>query len=487
MKAWAEQFNNLKPITKAQKEYHRLRSAKYIFVKDKSGVAVCSRCGKEINVGHTKHKSEHVCPHCKNKMIIQHEWRMSQRLEIINWMVIPKVINNKVLCLRYILAYQRGNKPMEITEEARMFIDEDHVDPEYYCRQGNSWNKGKDPYFRRDTTLTPNRFWCIYADEYPKNFFKEINKLDCFKYYSAENEYNFKVIPSQLSYMVHAAKINEKLAKIGMKDIAEEHRYYYCNHNDRIIPYNKKETSLKKMIGLDQNRFNLLREFPSMKFMFWLQNNPDVNYQQMREAKGNIYNYLYTRKTLYKIGVSYNKLINYLEDKEYGEYDHYLTTLKALGYDIKDTYYSMPKDFRAADERITKEYEEKQKKSAEEKRKINDGLIKKISDGIRNMPNLKEFLDGSNGLLIYVPESSADLEKAGKEMHCCLGTYPTRVAEGKTMVFFVRKLDNPTAQFVAFEYCDGQVLQCRYTHNETVKDTQIIDFVNRFTSALKAA
>jgi len=196
-----------------------------------------------------------------------------------------------------------------------------------------------------------------------------------------------------------------------------------------------------------------------------------------------------TRSIMYlnKNNISYKKLCEYLETVSTAEYEHYIENLEKLGYDIKDTYYSMPKDFRAADERITKEYEEKQKKSAEEKRKINDGLIKKISYGIRNMPNLKEFLDGSNGLLIYVPESSADLEKAGKEMHCCLGTYPTRVAEGKTMVFFVRKLDNPTAQFVAFEYCDGQVFQCRYAHNETVKDTQIIDFVNRFTSALKAA
>ena len=106
------------------------------------------------------------------------------------------------------------------------------------------------------------------------------------------------------------------------------------------------------------------------------------------------------------------------------------------------------------------------------------------------MEGLQEFLNGSNGLLVYVPESSEDLIAEGKSMNNCVGTYVDRIAEGKTFVFFVRRLDDPTAPFVDFEYCNGEVIQCRYDHNETAtEDTEqgakIISFVDAFANKLR--
>ena len=483
-KAWAEQFNaKMKPITEVQKRFHARKSAKYLFIDNKNGDCTCPSCGKELHLGKTKHKQDIECPVCKHKLNIQHTWRASKHLETINWMVIPKAINDHVLCLRYVLAYQKGNAPMEIYEAARMFIDENHVDPEFYCWNGKAWDRGRRSYFRPDTIYMPNRFACYGAYEYPRNFIKEIDKLDCFKYYSAANDYSDNALVSQLDYMIHAARINEKLSKIGIKNVGEEHRYYYRTHRYKFIPFNHKEKSLKKMLGLNQIRFNLLKEFPSWDFMVWLQCHDEVNYEQMREAKGNVQLYKYVREKMESIHVSFGKLARYLEDKNLAEYTHYLYLLGELGYNVKDTYYSMPSDFRKADERVTKELKDKKRKIAEEK----DILIKNISDGLRAMPDLKEFLEGSRGLLVYVPESSQELIDEGKALHNCLGSYGERIAEGKTLVFFVRKLDNPTAPFVAFEYCNGEVVQCRYNHNKDVKDTKILEFVNRFADVLRAA
>ena len=495
VKAWAEQFNTkLKPITKAQKLYHQKISTKYLFItpeNKENGDYTCPKCGKKHHLGKTKHKSEVVCPSCTNKLIVQHTWRMSQYLETIRWMVVPTTVNDHVLCLRYVLAYQDRDKPMVVREAAREYIDEYHVEPELYCNygNGNGWERGRGTYFRTDSYIMPNRFWCRPAYEYPVNFFEEIDKLDCFKYYSSKIEYQQDSWVSQLGYMIHAARINEKLYKIGMKDIVTEHRYYFCTHGDRVMQLNYKEKSLKKIIGLDQLRFNFLMRYPSFGLWQWLKNNADVNLEWLDEAKGNTSQYTKAVDMVNKIHVSFSKANKYIaevlgEDKYY-DYKHYLSNLEHLGYDIKDTYYSLPKDFEAADMRVTDEYMMKFEKERFEKRKKNDGLIKKISDGLRNMPDLKEFLDGSKGLLIYVPESVQDLTTEGRAMHNCIGTYVDRIAEGKTLVFFVRKLDNPTAPFVAFEYCDGKVIQCRYDHNKNVNDTQILDFVNRFADALR--
>ena len=112
-------------------------------------------------------------------------------------------------------------------------------------------------------------------------------------------------------------------------------------------------------------------------------------------------------------------------------------------------------------------------------------LIKKISNGLRKTDDLQEFLQGSNGLLVYVPESAEDLLKEGRHLHNCIGTYIDRIAEGKTLVFFVRRLNDINAPFVAFEYCNGEVVQCRYDKNEAVKDDKIINFVDAFAERLR--
>lgn len=497
-KAWAEQYNNLKPITEAQKKYHWLRSAQYIFVHDKSGNAMCSRCGSEINVGRTKHKQDVVCPNCTNKLNVQHEWRMSKRLEVISWMIIPKVINDHTLCLRYVLAYQSCNKPYVIEEKARLFIDERRAEPEYWCMRYKhcdyssetyGWHKGKSPYFVIPSYMTPNRFFCMYGLEYERNFFREINKLDCFKYYPAQTEYKKDRIVSQLIYMIRSARVNEKLRKVKMNTIAEEHFDYFLRHGDRCYPLNYKATSLIDMLKLDKPRYDALKHNPTTEMMFYLQNHKDVNVMKLAAAGYDTGLYEHADELANKVGVSFGKMCKYLVNNKinYVDYTDYLDNLDKLNYSIKDLYYSMPKDFDAADTKTIEEYEAKFDKAGLKSRKAKDLKIKKISDALRAMPNLKEFLDGSNGLLVYVPESSTDLKREGRNRHNCVGTYVDRIAEGKTLVFFVRRLNDPTAPFIDMEICNGKIVQIREDHNKSVTDSNVIDFCKRFATALTAA
>ena len=462
-KAWAMELNNkLRPITEAQKEYHRLRSSKYIFVHDKSGNATCSRCGSEINIGHTSHKEELVCPSCASKLIVQHNWRMSKKLEVINWMVIPKAIDSHTLCLRYVLAHQLGTEPMRITEKARLFINEHRAEAEYYCLCGNEWRKGKHPYFATPSFMTPNRFWCLEAYEYPRNFFK-------------------------LVYQVRSARLNEKLYKVGFDNIADYHRNYFIYHNDRCYPQNYKATSLMGMMKLDKPRYDVLKKNPCTGMMLFLQNEKDLNVKNFAEAEYSIVRYKDATTLSKRLSTTFTKANKYLENVNYSEHMHYLEMLTKIGYDIKDLYYSMPKDFKAADKKITKEYMEMYEREKLEREEKNNSLIKEISDGLRAMPKLQEFLNGSDGFLVYVPESANDLKEEGENRHNCVGTYVDRIAEGKTLVFFVRRLNDPTAPFIDMEICNGKIVQIREDHNKPVTDSNVIDFCERFATALKAA
>ena len=59
-----------------------------------------------------------------------------------------------------------------------------------------------------------------------------------------------------------------------------------------------------------------------------------------------------------------------------------------------------------------------------------------------------------------------------------------RYAEGKTLIFFVRRIEDPTAPYIAMEYCHGRVVQCRYNYNKRVEDEKIIGFTNALAEAL---
>ena len=494
-KAWASEFNNqLKPITDEQKEFHRKKSERFLFVEDKDGNCTCPICGERLKLGKTTHKQGVECPSCKEKLMVQHTWRASKSLELIKWMAIPQVINEHVVCLRYVLAHQYGANPMKVYEAARMYIDEFHVDPEYYCKSEHGWSRGKNPYFRPDNMMCHNRFECLYANMYTKNLFEELDKMDCFKYYSSKNEYDNTRIPSQLMYMVHSARLNEKLHKVGMNGLADEHMHYFLNHGDRCYRQNYRASSLIDMLKLDKPRYNTLKACPTVSMLFFLQENKGINLDNLKMVDYSISNFKTINDIVYKTSLSFKKVFEYTKDLNLWEYKHYLGLLETLGYDIKDKYYILPKDFRKADKKISDEYnarlvEEQRKRDEERMKKLSekDGLIKKISDGLKKMPNLAEFLNGSNGLLVYIPESAKDLIEEGRSQHNCVGTYIDRIAEGKTLVFFVRRLNDPTAPFVDFEYCNGEVVQCRYDHNENVEDTEIIDFVNRFAEVLRAA
>ena len=481
----------MKPITKSQIKYLKQKSAKYIFVYDKQWNAQCTRCDAEFNAGKIKHLSEIKCPKCKATLQVQHTWRMSQRREIIEWLAVPKVIDPHTLVLRFVLAYQLGSNPMKIEECARMVINENNAKARYFTlNTAGEWTEGKGVYFRLPG-LSWNKFLCYYADPYMKNFYKEVNKLDCFKYYPVENDYKETHMVTQLHYSIRAARLNEKLRKVGLDNLANEHFSYFQRNGDRCFNYNRRQTSLIKMLRLNSTTYDCLKNsnYQTFSEIIWLQKNRETINADNYKLVGSSYEYVKVRELAERVHATFHKMHNYLTANSINktEYSVYLDNLDKLKYDITDKYYSMPKNFREADDKCTQEYMEKFEKDKLKKMRKNDKLIKAISDGIRKMDNLQEFLNGSNGLLVYVPESSKDLTNEGKALHNCIGTYVDRIANGKTLVFFVRQLNNPSAPFVAFEYHDGEVVQCRYDHNKSVDDDNILQFVNKFADCLKEA
>lgn len=512
-------FNDtLKTITDYQHEYHRKHSAKYIYVFDKEKqTAFCSRCETNFMFDHkTKHKSVDTCPHCGKKMEIIHDWRIKKYPEIYEYMCIPKVLDSHTLVLRFLEASSGwDNLRIKTQEVARMYIDEYRTQPEFWCYKKRKWTKHKQPYFNQcNAFYMENKHFVGYAYEYPRNFFKELNKLDCFKYWNIEDKYMSNRYPMQLHYLVKSARINEKLFKIGFEHIQSEHLDYYNYHGDKCLQVNLNKTDLIGMLNLDKPRWDIFKNYchyganaskynanvNDLAFLKFLQSNKNITHEKLVIANFDVRTYRDYEYYSKQLGVTFKKFGRYMYNYQgvngqpsKWEYKHYIRILDELGYNLKDTYYSMPKDFRKADERITAEWNARQEelrkleeKEQLEKDKRNNEMIAKISKGLMELPEIKELCGNSKGLLVYVPDSAAALHKEGKEMHHCVGTYVESVATKKTLIFFVRRLKDPTAPFVTMEITyDGIVRQMMYAHDIVVQDKNIIDFASKVADIVK--
>lgn len=487
-------------LTEYQKEWIRKETAHYIFVdRDDDGKhhCHCDRCNKEVDLGKTKHNSKVICPSCGKEFEVIHKWRIKNLSykETIDWVAIPKVIDQTTLMLRYICAHRNGLH-LHIFEGARLVINTQRKSVYYFENRLNGWEYSRMYYFAEYNMYNYRQWCCLPAKKYIPTWTRELKRFDCFKYFPEFMEYvdKYYYLSSGLRFISYKAPLYEKLKKAGFEDFVKND-FERVGKNSFGINYNVKEKSLLKMIGLNKNQFNILRNNQDIESYELIREFPDItqNYLDLlRKAKLCASAIAEIKNNKYNI----NKTIKYITKNNinYYEWKHYLINLEALGYQLDESY-MYPKDFRKEDARVAREYSEEMERRRQREREENRMMLEKkekecnqliinISNALRNNKELMQFFAGSNGLQVFVPENANDLRNEGRYLHNCLGTYVDRVANGKTLIFFIRRIEDPTAPYIAMEYCHGKVVQVRYDYNKTVDDEKIINFVDALAATL---
>lgn len=475
------------PIHSKYIEQARQLSARYILFANKDNKhGVCEKCMKDVEFEKTKHKEKITCPNCGTELTTMHTWRKKSCEWNVDWYVIGEVVDEDTFALRYIEVEQNSNFTKTITENAREIYDFRHGWSYFFSNATwkSGWTVDDRYYFTEFNTFHRRKQCCIDAEPL-NNIPAELEKLLALQYFDKVNEY-CRVYTSPRDNVKQLSKdigLLEKLEKVGLSELAkEQYRDYWSRRN---FKYNRSETSLLKMLGLDRAKYNLLFKNQTIEALNFIRSNTEMKWQTLDYIVSN--NAISKYNSLNIIDETKRfKILKYLVKQNINtwEYKHYLDLLNKLNYEL-DNSYVYPKDFRKADDRVTQEWEARLDEERLKKMSKQSKLIKKISDGLRKMPDLQEFLNGSNGLLVYVPESAKELLEQGRALHNCIGTYVDRIAEGKTLLFFVRRLEAPNDPFVAFEYVNGEVVQCRADHNENVTDDKIISFVDAFAERLR--
>ena len=480
----------MKAIKKSTLESIRKSTAKYILV-DKEGNAYCDRCQTEFPLLGSKHKSMVKCPNCKHTLEIWHTHRRSTLNDQIDWSVVAEHLEGNQIVYRYVLAYRQG-KTCTVSEHARAFFDFSNQKEYYYelplwDYQGDTWKKSQRYFFKEfHMCYQTNRFCCLGGKEYTRTFFKEVSKLDVFKYVDVKAMWEFDMYPASVScWLGKRIDLYEKLQKVGLNALIKADLHTYWREE---IAYNNSERELTKMLGISKVSLNALKSAPTLNNLRAMQSVEITEEDIVRatQLKGDIRTFADLKKANVK---HLEKTFAYITEQKVNadRYSKYVEMLKSLDLDT-DKAYLFPKDFEEMYKQIKGTFEAK-------KMSIKDALIKNITDGLKAMPELQSFFNGNGNskYLVSVPDSVMDFVQEGINQHNCVGSnldregsnFVDRMIKKEAFVFFIRECNNPSASFVTMEYRNGSVVQLMYNHNVAVqKDTEIYQFANALATTM---
>ena len=164
------------------------------------------------------------------------------------------------------------------------------------------------------------------------------------------------------------------------------------------------------------------------------------------------------------------RVLDYVDSNNinYWSYNDYLKCLKRLKYDLSDTKNIYPKDFERMHEARTAEF-------AAEEARIDRQKRKKLYQDFRKAAiSAKDYEVSGEEYVIVAPFDVQDLVSEGKALSHCVGRmgYDKKMADGISLIMFVRRKEAPDVPFVTIEYrIDRKALaQCYGDHDSRPAD-----------------
>lgn len=182
-------------------------------------------------------------------------------------------------------------------------------------------------------------------------------------------------------------------------------------------------------------------------------------------------------------GVDYVRLSEYLKKNDVGlsTYYDYIKACKECGVEMIESVW-FPKDFEAAHELRTNQYDAKQVK---DKASMNEQFKARCNE-------FRSYEMSGNTYMIVIPASIMDLIKEGKALHHCVGQmgYDKKVADGKSLIVFIRNVEDPETPLYTAEYGLDQhkLLQSHGDHNCSLPADAamfLADWVKKLTKELE--
>lgn len=440
--------------------------------------AYCTRCQTIVQIkDKPKHLKKTKCPHCRAEATYR-SWNKQQSIEERKSVgILQKLKGRDGYCLTKYnirLRYQKSNEYREPE------ISQGNIE-RFWLSYGFCWtstyemdeykNTGVYRWYRARTHGMGYSYY--YASPscvlYEKNLESMMKDTDL-KYIPVKKVFEGKYlsINDVLMTMDRNHDVIEKIVKAGLNNLLDE-----IIHHGIPNEINTNGIRLNDILRLDRAKTKMttsmdctLRELKTLQAAQMARMSLDeslvreiAKYTQWKSLD-DICLFL-QRKNL-------RKTLNYLNklQQEAGvapeialrDYEDFLGQLQRLS--ILDKSARFPKNFYRVHEELSEEIREKDLEFARENTKEKNAILRKKVKEVK-----KDYETRSNAFVIVWPRSKADFVKEGQLQHNCVGGYFERCAKGETVVFFLRKKEEPGKPFCTVEFRNGKMIQCRTIYN----------------------
>ena len=462
--------------------------------------AFCTACRHEVSIAAAKHNASGICPRCKKEITFKCRGRRGRIFDRATVQVLQKAEGNG-LVLRIIKVYRSfadSDIPnhFEIWENARQFITlsssgQCSVDAYYYHYKAGydltPWCNGYRPVFDRwKYNFTADMSGVLYQrnlSDTLKDTPWAYSQLEAFSGIAS-----FSGVATFLSAYIKRPKI-EHLIKMKLYRLVSDIIYGGYSYS-ALQAINFNGENMRAILGIDRPYFPLLRELnPSIDQLHLIRQLLQADHKPSTEQikwfiASKISNADAAKELLAHMSV--HKLQRYVEQQFAPEdeaalkrvdyykmntlitdYHDYLCMCKELQYDVKNSFILFPRELKAAHDSVAKTL--KDKRTAEHEKAI-AGSFDEWQ---------KRYQYQSKELMMIPPHSAKEIVDEGAALHHCVRLYVKNVAEKKSVILFVRSVDEPDKSLCTVEVKDGQVTQARGFDNEE-PPAQITAFIEQW-------
>ena len=472
--------------------------------------ARCTYCEKFSVIKRPKNNDVLRCPKCGQKVIAKAQGKRAAYHEDRETCQVIRQISPHELVVRiYKLywSYARGKDTAgkSAYEVMRIFVRSDDgkkaiVEPYYYDSGYDSvtrWRRGYHPgsLFGME---------CFISEETGEIYLPGLEKAlqgTAWEYCALRQFYERTAISMQVShylkmYLRHPLLV-ERLTKVGFENIVADvvYRHGFSDALDemqartnRILRVEKQDVSVlqEQKVGV-----SLLKKYQAYVAIH-LRGRAELFQWQLHnevsEIPTDIFQYMTAEKFMRYIDAQFPIYCETRPANGYRDptmetlvitYVDYLHMCRRQAYDMKDKSVLFPKNCAAAHDR-----------EAERIQKINDAQKNKAF-GMAYAGFARKAVLSNEELQIVCPQRANDLVDEGKALHHCVGNYIDKVAEGRCLIVFVRRVEELKKPYVTVEVRDGKIAQIHGDHNSkpTEEVQKFIDLWSRkvLPMALQAA
>jgi hypothetical protein len=461
----------------------------YIWFNKKQNEAYCTSCKTDFEpLRSFKHKKECVCPVCGKKSEGRDFGRQksTNAREDIHWLVVPRMNGDTFMTRRYRVCIWWNdfrNPDIGVTECFRDVHGDEwkgymwwqansglYAWMDYRDKRGMYYNSYTSSYYmpHTETVYHPERLNKMFANT-KYRYFPIAEMMEQYKDWAW-------VIDCVVSWAEKMPWL-EMLWKVGFKKLVDQHLRTY-----EKLDVNTEATNVIDLLKITHAQYKMLLRYgnPSIDDLEVLQKTKVTDYDDWRELC-RYSSYDVNRVMVLTRFAKLKKILRYLAGGvKLSDLEDYIGWGEKLGYNMTDEYYLFPAEFMAAHDKMLAEYKKFQNKQERKEKAKRNKIIKMLA---KKNGEVEAFHLHSNGLFIRIAESEDELKNEGATLHHCVATYAKRVANGETMILFIRKEAEPDTPYYTMEFKDGHIIQLRGARN-CAPTEEVIQFREQFEKAI---